>query len=174
MRIKIAVGLTVALVLVLAGVALAQPENSFAEADFVAELSGANEVPPVVTDTTGEARFILDGDVLRFELEIEDATEIFGVAGAHIHCAPAGENGGIVAFLAGAVPGGFDGTVEIKATLSDANILNHVDHLGNENACGESLEELIEAMEAGNTYVNAHSPDHPGGEIRGQIEAIDS
>ena len=34
---------------------------------------------------------------------------------------------------------------------------------------GQSLTDLREAMEAGNTYVNVHTADHPGGEIRGDI-----
>lgn len=131
---------------------------------FTADLSGAQEVPPVVTATTGKADFQVneDGTEIDFELKIENAVNILGVAGAHIHCAPAGENGPVVVFLAGAVPGGFDGEVELEATISEANIVN--------TACGATLAELIQSMRDGNTYVNAHSPAHPGGEIRGQIE----
>lgn len=167
MRVKFALVLTVAVLLALSGVALAQRGNSFANADFVAELSGDNEVPPVNTDATGEARFIRDGDVLHFELEIDDATDILGAAGAHIHCGAVGVNGPIAAFLAGAVPAnGFDGTVEVKATLDDDSVMS--------TDCGDDLAELINSIEAGNTYVNAHSPANPGGEIRGQIEVVDS
>ena len=148
-------------VMVLAGVAQGQPRG-FNDADFKAELTGAAEVPPVDTDTSGEAKFIVAGDALDFELEINDATEILGAAGAHIHCAPAGQNGPVVAFLAGPVEGGFDGTVELKATLTDANIVN--------NACGADIAALVESMRNGDTYVNVHSPANPGGEVRGQIE----
>jgi hypothetical protein len=147
----------IATVMALSGVA----QGVFDEASFRAELSGANEVPPVETNTTGEARFTVRGDTIDFELEIVNADNIFGVAGAHIHCAPAGENGPVVAFLAGAVPGGFDGSVEVKATLTEANIVNP--------ACGVDIAELVESMSNGDTYVNTHSPDHPGGEARGQI-----
>jgi hypothetical protein len=31
------------------------------------------------------------------------------------------------------------------------------------------LEDLLEAMRSGNTYVNVHTSQYPGGEIRGQI-----
>jgi hypothetical protein len=60
------------------------------------------------------------------------------------------------------VNGGFDGKVQIQATLMDANIVN--------TACGATIADLVQSMRDGNTYVNAHSPAFTGGEIRGQIE----
>jgi Cu/Zn superoxide dismutase len=148
-------------VTVLAGVAQGQPRK-FDDADFKAELTGAAEVPPVDTETSGEAKFIVAGDALDFELEVDDATDILGAAGAHIHCAPAGENGPVVAFLAAAVPGGFDGTVELKATLTDANIVDL--------SCGADIAALVESFRDGDAYVNVHSSSNPAGEVRGQIE----
>ena len=134
------------------------------ELEFKADLTGAEEVPPVDTDTTGEAEFEVNWaqTEIEFELEVEDGVDILAKPGAHIHCAPAGENGPIVAFLASDVPGGFDGEVEIKATLTDANIVN--------DACGTTIAALVQSMRDGNTYVNVHSAANPGGEIRGQIE----
>lgn len=162
MKKLIALIAAVAAMMALSGVA--QGSGGFDEADFRAELSGAAEVPPVETDTAGEAKFIVRGDSIDFELEIVDADAILGFAGAHIHCAPAGVNGPVVAFLAGEVAGGFDGTVEVKATLTEANIVN--------DACGATVAELVESMRSGDTYVNAHSPDHQGGEVRGQIQEV--
>lgn len=135
--------------------------QGFNDAEFKAELSGANEVPPVTSAASGEAKFIVNADSIDFELEIDDATDLLGANGAHIHCGPAGVNGPVVVFLAAEVPGGFDGHIEVKATLTEANIVNP--------ACGATLEELVESMREDNTYVNVHSPEHPGGEIRGQI-----
>lgn len=131
------------------------------DAAFKTELSGANEVPPVTSAASGEAKFIVNADSIDFELEIDDATDLLGANGAHIHCAPAGENGPVVVFLAAAVPGGFDGHIEVKATVTEANIVD--------DECGATLDELVESMRDDNTYVNVHSPEHPGGEIRGQI-----
>lgn len=131
--------------------------------NFKASLSGAEEVPPVATDTSGKASFHANQaeTEISFRLKIKNGDDILGAAGAHIHCAPAGANGPVVAFLAAAVPGGFDGNVEVGATLTDANIINP--------ACGATVAELLDAMAAGDTYVNVHSPTFPGGEIRGQI-----
>jgi hypothetical protein len=130
---------------------------------FRARLTGAEEVPPVATNARGEAKFKVNRSEteISYELKIERATDILGAAGAHIHCAPAGSNGPVVAFLSGVITGGLDGKVEIKATLTAANITN--------TACGATIAELVQSMRNGNTYVNAHSPAFPTGEIRGQI-----
>ncbi len=106
------------------------------------------------------------GDTIEFKLDIRNADGILGAAGAHIHCAPGGANGPVVAFLAGVVPGGFDGKVKLDATLTAANIVNP--------ACGADIALLAESMRAGDTYVNVHSIDFPGGEVRGQIRPLGS
>jgi len=133
--------------------------------EFKAELSGAEEVPPVTTATTGEVQFRVNSTAteIAFTLEVRDATNILGAAGAHLHCARRGVNGPIIAFLAGLVPGGFNGKVEIKAVLTGANIIN--------TSCGTTIAAIVQAMEDGRVYANAHSPAHPTGEIRGQVES---
>lgn len=161
MRLKLVIVMTVVAMIALGGVAMGQGD-SLATADFVAELSGDNEVPPVETDATGVAKFKRHHGQIHFELEVEDGSNLLGAAGAHIHCAPAGENGPVVVFLAGAVPGGFDGDIEVKAAFDADNIVN--------TSCGATLRQLIQSMRDGNTYVNVHTTQSPGGEIRGQIE----
>ena len=133
--------------------------------EFKAELSGAEEVPPVVTAATGEVQFRVNAaqTEIAFELEIKNGTAILGAAGAHLHCARRGVNGPIIAFLAGPVQGGFDGKVAIKAVLTQANITNQ--------SCGTTIAASVQAMRDGRVYANAHSPAHPTGEIRGQVEA---
>ena len=164
MKIQFAAAMTAVAVLAFTGTAYSGGHN-FKDADFKAELLGASEVPPVVTDTNGEAKFnVIDEETaLRFEIEIEDAVGILGATGAHIHCAPAGSNGPIVIFLAGDFTGGYDGKVEIKGTVDADNIIG-VD-------CGADISQIVDAMEAGDAYVNVHSTGNPGGEVRGQIVA---
>jgi len=156
--------LVIALVAAVGGVAA---NSGGDDREFKAALSGANEVPAVTTRASGKAEFEVNSDLtkIEFELELRNATNILGAAGAHIHCAPAGANGPIVAFLASPVTGGFNGKVEIQATLTDANIVNP--------ACGTTIAALVQSMKDGMTYVNAHSPAFPAGEIRGQIEGDD-
>lgn len=132
--------------------------------NFRVVLSGDNEVPPVATDTSGVALLHVDWarSEIRFDLDIANADGILGFAGAHFHCAPAGVNGPVVAFLAGATnPPGLDGRVRISATLNDGSIIL--------DTCGATIAELVDAMLAGDVYINVHSIANPGGEIRGQI-----
>lgn len=134
--------------------------------NFNVFLSGDEEVPPVVTETSGQALLHTDArqTVIDFSLRIDDGDGILGVSGAHLHCAPAGENGPVVAFLAGPASPGFDGDVKIEGTLTDSSIINI------NTACGGTISELTQEMLFGNVYVNVHSAEHPGGEVRGQVQ----
>lgn len=133
---------------------------------FTATLTGAEEVPvPVMTETSGEANFRVNKDLTRidFEVDVEDGVRILAGPGGHLHCAPFGENGPVVAFLAAGLPVGFNGDVQIEASLDDGSIVN--------DACGATIAELVESMNLGRVYVNLHSARNPAGEIRGQVFA---
>lgn len=141
--------------------------NADDELEFSARLTGDQEVPPVDTQTKGKASFEVNEDYtkINYELKVKtrgmDTVGLLGVAGAHIHCAPAGQNGPVVAFLAGVVNGGLDGRVEFSATLTDANIVD--------DTCGATIADLVNSMSSELTYVNVHSLANPSGEVRGQI-----
>lgn len=132
--------------------------------NFRVELSGDNEVPPVATDTTGTALLHVNRDLteITVKLDIRDAEDVLGAAGAHFHCGAAGDLGGVVVFLAGAFTPGFDGDVQLRATLNDDSIIN--------DTCGANIAELVDSMLDGNVYINVHSTNMPSGVIRGQIE----
>lgn len=143
-----------------------------ASKSFGAHLTGAEEVPPRVTDATGQATFrtLGSGDVA-FRLIVDD---IENVVAAHIHCGDRGVNGPVVQFLFGDAPAG-GGPVE--GVLSSGTF----DPEGKTCIFGETTISLLEAMRAGRTYVNVHTNDgdetpnegpgdFPGGEIRGQIQ----
>lgn len=141
--------------------------SASSELEFEARLSGAQEVPPVDTRARGKAGFEVDDDYtkIKYRLKVktpgESSIGLLGAAGAHIHCAAAGENGPVVVFLAGVINGGLDGTVKISATFTEANIVN--------DACGATIIDLVNSMSNGQTYVNVHSLANPPGEVRGQI-----
>lgn len=130
---------------------------------FLAFMNGAQEVPEVITDTTGIAVVLMNDDFSEasFALMVNKGQ---AVTAAHIHCGVVGVDGPVVATLAGSVPGGHnvDGWWIINAALTDAN----VDNLA---GCGNNLQELATHMRNLNAYVNVHTVKNGGGEVRGQL-----
>ncbi len=130
---------------------------------FAADLAGANEVPPVSTVGTGQAVFTLspDGNVLHFKVAVSN---VANATLSHIHMAPAGVNGPIVVdlFLGPTKVGRFSGVLA-EGDITSANLKGPL--------LGLPLSHLIENMSAGGTYVNVHTTQNPGGEIRGQVRS---
>ena len=129
---------------------------------FHAILEGDEEVPPVDSDAKGAAIFITsnDGTELNYRLIVANIED---VTAAHIHLAPRGENGDIVAFLFDPeepTEGRTNGVLA-EGTITSEDLVGPLE--------GSTLSELIDEMEAGNTYVNVHTVEHRSGEIRGQI-----
>lgn len=130
---------------------------------FRADLTGDAEVPPVITDTSGDFRLAYDDfeGTATYRIRLRDGTRVFM---AHIHCGVAGNNGPIVVWLAGRPATGaweVDGKWIDNAAFTDADVIS--------SSCGTNLAELIEAIRNGGAYVNVHTEANPGGEVRGQI-----
>jgi len=107
-------------------------------------LTGDQEVPPNTSAGvgTGTITVAADGAVSGSV----SAPTIPGMA-AHIHVGAAGVNGPVIIPLTGSAGGVW--TVPAGAKLS---------------------AEQMEAYKAGNLYVNVHTPEHKGGEIRTQLK----
>jgi hypothetical protein len=132
-------------------------DNKRARGVFRATLSGDAEVPSVATDGHGNVVITANPSGVRYTLVVNDLQD---VVAAHIHCAAEGVNGpvGVTLFSGGPVT---QNGVLAQAPLSDVNP---------GNACGwTSLDDLVEAMDTGNTYVNVHTLSNPSGEVRGQL-----
>jgi hypothetical protein len=149
-------------VLVAVGVPVSLAAGSESTPRFVANLAGRNEVPPVATALSGTASFhLVDNDqVVAFTLTLEDASQLLV---AHIHMAPKGVNGPVVAFLFGPLPspGLTQHRVRVQGFLTNANLIGPL--------AGKTVAGLVAAMKSGDVYVNAHTVDHPTGAARGQI-----
>ena len=147
------------------GVATTTSTASGHDRNFTAHLTGDAEVDPVDTRATGQAVFQLssDGSELHYRLIVANTVDVLQ---AHIHLAPAGENGAVVAFLYPSapppqlLPGRTSGVLQ-TGTITSADLIGPL--------AGMTLDDLLAAMRAGDTYVNVHTSADPGGHIRGQI-----
>jgi len=131
-------------------------------------LSGAQEVPGVITNTTGTLRLDFDPGLseARFRLMVNDG---IGVTQAHLHCARAGANGPVVVFLFGFAPGGVnvDGVLS-TGTLTNTEFLG-ADCTGTTGRPINNIASLALAARDGLIYVNVHTNLNPAGEVRGQL-----
>jgi aldose sugar dehydrogenase len=133
--------------------------------NFVAPADGSQEVPPVATRARGQAIFQLskDGAELSYKLIVAN---LHNITQAHIHYGAAGVNGPVVAWLypegppSQLIEGRFSGVLA-EGTITGNDLVNDLE--------GLPLSALIDLMMAGEAYVNVHTSQYPGGEIRGQI-----
>lgn len=137
-----------------------------ASGQYHTHLTGDEEVPAVETLAQGQATFKLskDGTELSYRLIVAN---IENVLMAHIHLGPPGCNCPVVVWLypdappPQLIPGRSQGVLATGVITAD-------DLVG--DLAGQSLDDLVAAIQAGNTYVNVHTSANPGGEIRGQID----
>ncbi len=156
-----------------ASTTIAAPAPASGPAVFVAvaQLSGAQEVPPV-TDTAGQGTVVYrlspDGTSLYYTLVATQLTST--PMAAHIHApAPPGQNAPVVAFL---LPPNASSScrstsaivLECQGSIRAADLRGPL--------AGQPLSTLIAQMAAGQSYTNLHTMRHPDGEIRGQNEPL--
>jgi hypothetical protein len=129
---------------------------------YDAPLSGENEVPPVQTSATGEAEFtVLENDTIKYRVNV---TGIMNASASHIHMGKEGENGDVVIDLLNTPTSKDKDTAYgmiFRGNLTDAGLKGPMQ--------GKTLNDLVAAMDSGDTYVNLHTAANPDGEIRGQI-----
>lgn len=133
--------------------------------NFGAHLSGDEEVPAVDTNAQGQALFKMskDGESIRYKLIVANIEDVLM---AHIHLAPPGSNGAIVVWLYPSGPPpllipGRTGGILAEGVITADDLVGEL--------AGQSLDALIAEFESDNAYVNVHTSQNMGGEVRGQI-----
>jgi serralysin len=155
---------------------------------FSSVLTGDQEVPPSGSPYTGTASYILrtggalgpalDFDILvdpNFDFDLPDSTGTQQVLGLHIHQAPSGVNGPVV-FGIISPDDDLDDDVELTV-LSDGSTRITGTWDADEGRIGSTFSDFASDFENAARgeympfYLNLHTDDFRGGEIRGQIVA---
>ncbi|MDM7922301.1 MAG: CHRD domain-containing protein [Pyrinomonadaceae bacterium] len=114
---------------------------------YMANLSPGQEVPPVSSNATGSARLTLDAAAGTLSYTVVFSGLSSTQTAAHIHGpSPIGANGTVLLTLG--VVGGTSGTITGTVAITPTQIAH---------------------LRSGQTYVNVHSTNNPGGEVRGQV-----
>jgi hypothetical protein len=143
---------------------------------LTANLTGALEIPSTVppSNGTGTAVITLEpNDMMRVQVTFSGLTS--GTTAAHIHCclpAPfqnanemvATQLPSFIGFPLGVTSGTYDHTFDLTLA-STYNLGNPA--LGGSAASAETV--LVNALLAGETYLNIHTTNFMGGEIRGLL-----
>jgi CHRD domain len=132
------------------------------DTEFEAALSGENEVPPVTTTATGTATLTVEGSEIAYRVEV---VNLENVVVSHIHVGAAGENGPVRLNLCGT-----DDTPDCATTGTGVLVEGSNGNTAITGTAADiTFDSLLSAIRAGNAYVNVHTTQNLGGEIRGQI-----
>jgi hypothetical protein len=133
---------------------------------FTAILTGYREVPAINSPATGSLTVVVGADHSSIAYTLTYSGFTSTPTAAHLHFAQKGVAGGVVAFLCGggtapACPG--SGSVSGTITAAD------IQAVAAQGIAAGDLASVLRAMGARRIYVNVHSANFPGGEIRGQV-----
>ena len=135
------------------------------EMKFMAELTGAAQVPPVETEATGMADVTVDTEamtiswIVTYEGMSTDpgSSPLMWPVAAHFHGpATPEETGPMVINL----------TADLEGAAGGADEPLHLDIM---EGSSELTEEQLADLRAGLLYINIHTPQNNDGEIRGQV-----
>jgi hypothetical protein len=143
---------------------------------FATTLTGAQQVPPVASPGIGSGLVTLDTVTNLMTVNVSFSGLLSPTTASHIHCcAPPGVNA-IVATTVPTFPGfplGVTaGTYLRTFDLTDAATYNPAFIIANGGTVSSAQAAFIAGLVSGQTYLNIHTIEFPGGEIRGQLSAI--
>ena len=126
--------------------------------NFTVTMTGLKERPNAISPAgNGTATFTLDQAETTLSYSITVASMTSTITASHIHLGNANVAGSIIIAL----------TLPINGQTVTGSITNAT-ALG----LGLSFSSLVDLIRNGDTYVNVHTSNNPGGEIRGQIDSV--
>jgi len=130
---------------------------------FLARLSGDGEVPPVLaTDPWGQAGLTLNDDISEITYRLRALGIESGVIRASIHQGLPADNGPVVAILFEPASSAVDERLNTSGRLTRSDLVGPL---------AGDFEGFVDALRAGELYINVQSNAYPLGEMRGQVGA---
>ena len=142
---------------------------------FTATLSGANEVPPSGSAGTGTATVTWDTTTNMMTVSVSFSGLVSTTVSSHIHCCipPSPPDNAIVATTVPTFPGFplgvTSGTYLMTFDMTLASSYNPAFITAHGGTVSGAMAALLAGLQAGQTYLNIHTFQFPGGEIRGQL-----
>ena len=138
-------------------------------------LSSANEIPTNTSTATGTALVTIDTVLQTMRVQIVYSGLTSPTTGAHIHCCvPQPANTGVAttvpafpSFVLGATSGTYDQTLDLTSSGS-----YNPSFVMAQGSLSQAESALINGIAGGQTYLNIHTQNNPGGEIRGVLAAV--
>lgn len=163
--------LTAVAIAVFAGSGGAGGNRTSVKADM---LTGYQEATPAGVSSTASGTFNATIDEDSDPPTITYRLTYVGLSGpalfSHIHFGNRYDSGGVSTFLCGggskpACPAGTTDEAVVTGTIVPSDVIGPA----SQGISAGEFGELVDAIRAGTTYVNVHSPQFPAGEIRGQL-----
>jgi hypothetical protein len=156
--------------LFLLAILVAAPRLSATIITYEGALSASNENPPTISSGTGFAVVTIDDVLNTIQLNITFSGLTTPDTAAHIHCCVAqGGNTGVATvvpafpgFPLGVTAGSYLQTL----SLTDAAFYNPAFITANGGTAAAAEAVLLAGLAADQTYLNIHTGQNPGGEIR--------
>ena len=136
-------------------------------------LTGYEEFPALSTPGVGEFRAKLDNSEQKIDYEVTFGGFPTDVRQSHIHFENRSNNGPIAVWLCQTTlspgPAGTPDCPVGGGTVTGTIEPEDVQTAGTSGIAAGEFDEFVRALRSGATYVNVHTIERPGGEIRAQI-----
>ena len=166
--------LRAAAVVAVLGLTVAATSADEATLSMHAKLTGFQEVTPKLSPSTGRFEATVTGSTLSYTLTYSKLSSPASMA--HIHFGQPAVNGGVFLWLCGsAAAPGPAGTPTCPAnggTVSRSGVTAaDIQAVSGQNLSAGDLAGALSIIAAGDAYVNVHTTNFPGGEIRGAVRS---